>query len=42
MNFAKIDQFKKILLEFPGDLVAKDPALSLLCLGTMLWYRFDP
>ena len=29
-------------LEFPGNLVVKDPALSLPCLGSLLWLRFDP
>ena len=29
-------------LEFPGDLVVKDSVLSLMCLGLLLWYGFDP
>ena len=28
-------------LEFPGGLVIKDPALSLLWLGPLLWHGFD-
>lgn len=28
--------------EFPGGLVVKDPVLSLLWLGSLLWPRFDP
>ena len=30
------------LLEFPGSLVVKDLALSLLWLGSQLWQEFDP
>ena len=29
-------------LEFPGGRVVKDPALSLLWLGSLLWCRFNP
>ena len=28
--------------EFPGSLVVKDLAFSLLRLGSLLWLRFDP
>ena len=30
------------ILEFPGSLVVKDSALSLLCLGLQLWHGFNP
>ena len=33
---------KKVLKEFPSDLVVKDPALSLLWLGSPLWRGFNP
>ena len=33
---------KKKFLEFAGGLVTKDPALSLLWLGLLLWHRFNP
>ena len=29
-------------LEFPGGVAVKDPALSLLWLGSLLWRQFDP
>ena len=28
--------------EFPGGLVVRDPALSLLQLGSLQWHGFDP
>ena len=33
---------KVIVEEFPGGLVVKDLALSLLWLRSPLWHRFDP
>ena len=32
----------EIGVEFPGGLVVKDPALSLLWLESLMWHEFDP
>ena len=38
----KLSILKKHLLEFHGGLVVKDPVLSLLWAGSLLWLWFNP